>query len=88
MGGGLESRCGGRVFGADGAARYHPHRNNDSLHSLPFLNYLSKCVLMFSLRKESYGTSFNTTTGISAPLNILAKEPQMQVQHIMHFFLY
>jgi hypothetical protein len=26
MGGGLESRCVGRVYGADGAARHHPHR--------------------------------------------------------------
>ena len=26
MGGGLESRCVGRVYGADGATRYHPHR--------------------------------------------------------------
>jgi len=24
MGGGLESRCVGRVYGADGAARHHP----------------------------------------------------------------
>jgi len=29
MGGGLESRCVGRVCGADGAvARHHPHRNS------------------------------------------------------------
>jgi len=27
MGGGLESRCVGRVCGADGAARHLPHRN-------------------------------------------------------------
>ena len=26
MGGGLESRCVGRVCGADGAVRYHPHK--------------------------------------------------------------
>ena len=26
MGGGLESRCVGRVYGADGATRQHPHR--------------------------------------------------------------
>jgi len=26
MGGGLESRCVGRVYGADGAVRHHPHR--------------------------------------------------------------
>ena len=30
MGGGLESRCVGRVFGVDGAiTRYHPHRKHD-----------------------------------------------------------
>ena len=29
MGGGLESRCVGRVYGADGAARHHPHRTHD-----------------------------------------------------------
>jgi len=28
MGGGLESRCVGRVYGVDGAVRqHHPHRN-------------------------------------------------------------
>jgi len=35
MGGGLESRCVGRVYGADGVmqlARHHPHRTHD-LHS-------------------------------------------------------
>lgn len=42
---------------------------------------------MFSLREESYATSFDTTTGISAPLNILAKELQMQLEHITHFHL-
>jgi len=29
MSGGLESRCVGRVYGADGAARHHPHRTHD-----------------------------------------------------------
>jgi len=30
MGGGLESRCVGRVYGADGAtARHHPHRTHN-----------------------------------------------------------
>ena len=29
MGGGLESRCVGRVYGADGAARNRPHRTYD-----------------------------------------------------------
>jgi len=34
-GGGLESRCVGRVYGADGAvrlARQHPHRTHDLRH--------------------------------------------------------
>ena len=43
---------------------------------------------MFSLREGSDVTSFNTTTGISAPLNILVTELQMQIEHITHFFLY
>jgi len=29
MGGGLESRCVGCVYGANGAARRHPHRTHD-----------------------------------------------------------
>ena len=29
MGGGLESRCVGRVYGADGAVRHHPQRTHD-----------------------------------------------------------
>ena len=29
MGGGLESCCVGRVCGADGAVRHHPHRTHD-----------------------------------------------------------
>ena len=32
MGDGLESRCVGRVYSADGVARHHPHRTHD-LHS-------------------------------------------------------
>jgi len=28
LGGGLESRCVGRVYGADGAARHHPHHTH------------------------------------------------------------
>jgi len=30
MGGGLQSRCVGRVCGADGDVRHHPHRDSDS----------------------------------------------------------
>jgi len=29
MGGGLDSRCVGRVYGADGNVRHHPHRRHD-----------------------------------------------------------
>jgi len=36
MGGGLDSRCVVRVCGADGAARYHPHRT-PFLPSLPYV---------------------------------------------------
>jgi len=32
MGGGLESRCVGRVYGADGAV-HHPHRTTNSNYS-------------------------------------------------------
>ena len=28
MGGGIDSHCIGRVYGADGAARHHPHRTH------------------------------------------------------------
>jgi len=40
MGGGLESRCVGRVYGADGT-RHHPHRTHDP-HSGSQDHYLSK----------------------------------------------
>jgi len=44
MGGGLENRCLGRVYGADGAvrvARHHPHRTHDlSSGSQDHLTYL------------------------------------------------
>jgi len=39
MGGGLESRCVGRVYGADGAVRHHPHRT----HGLE-KTHLARCV--------------------------------------------
>ena len=35
MGAGLESRCVGRVYGADGAARHHPHRTQQLSRPLP-----------------------------------------------------
>jgi len=28
MGGGLESRCAGHVYGADGVVKHHPHRTH------------------------------------------------------------
>jgi len=35
MGGGLESRCVGRVYGADGAvARHHPQRKQNSVQKI------------------------------------------------------
>jgi len=36
MGGGLESRCVGRVYGADGA-RHHPHRTHAATQHLMLL---------------------------------------------------
>jgi len=52
MGGGLESRCVGRVYGADGAARHHPHvwlgDDNSKLqgtvadHQLNNINFISQ----------------------------------------------
>jgi len=39
MGGGLESRCVGRVYGADGAVRpaqHHPHRTHDLISHFMF----------------------------------------------------
>jgi len=38
MGGGLESRCVGRVYGADGAARYHPYRKQRLSRPPPIQN--------------------------------------------------
>jgi len=31
LGGGLDNRCVGRVYGADGAVRHHPHRTHVEL---------------------------------------------------------
>jgi hypothetical protein len=48
MGGGLESRCVGRVYGADGAARHHPHRTHDlrsgSQDHHPSKNWVQKTI--------------------------------------------
>jgi len=35
MGGGLESRCVGRVYGAYGASRHHTHRTHDLRNGRP-----------------------------------------------------
>ena len=43
MGGGLESRCVGRVYGADGAVRHHPQ-----VHHVRIPHYLNINVLTFS----------------------------------------
>jgi len=43
MGGGLESRCVGRVYGADGpvrVARHHPHRTHD-MSSKEYINKIT-----------------------------------------------
>jgi len=49
MGGGVESRCVDRVYGADGAvAQYHPHRKHDlhsgSQHHHPSKNSVHKTI--------------------------------------------
>jgi len=55
MGGGLESRCVGRVYGADGAvrvARHHPHRTHD-LHSGSQDHHPSKNSVQKTIRCNS-----------------------------------
>jgi len=48
MGGGLESCCVGRVYGADGAKRHHLHRTQDlysgSLDNHPSKNSVQKTI--------------------------------------------
>ena len=47
MGGGLESRCVGRVCGADGAvrlARHHPHLRSGSQDHHPSTNSVQKTI--------------------------------------------
>ena len=43
MGGGLESRCVSRVYGADGAVR-HPHRTHDLQDHHPSRNSVQKTI--------------------------------------------
>jgi hypothetical protein len=60
MGGGLESRCVGRVYGADGAV-HHPHRTHD-LRSCSQDSRMYK-VKINSLNKaafKEYEANFNT----------------------------
>jgi len=38
LGGGLESRCVGRLYGADDAVRHHPHRTHDPENHMLQLN--------------------------------------------------
>jgi len=44
MGGGLESCCVGRVYGADGALRHHPHRTQ----------YINKTTLLHQVGISHY----------------------------------
>ena len=45
MGGGLESHCVGRVYGADGVAQHHPHRTHSgSQDHRPFKNSVHKTI--------------------------------------------
>ena len=52
MGHGLESRCVGRVYGADGVARHHPHRKPD-LHSGSQDHHPSKNSVQKTIRCNS-----------------------------------
>jgi len=59
MGGGLESRCVGRVYGADGAvARHHPHRKHDlrsgSQDHYPSTNSVQKTICCNSTSNTPY----------------------------------
>jgi hypothetical protein len=51
MGGGLESRSVGRMYGADGAVRLHPHRTHDlrsgSQDHHPFKNSVQKSICCY-----------------------------------------
>jgi len=48
MGGCLESRCVGRMYGVDGAVRHHPHRTHDlrsgSQDHHPSINSVQKTI--------------------------------------------
>ena len=52
MGGGLESRCVDRVYGADGAVRHHLHRTHD-LHSGSQDHHPSKNSVQKTIRCNS-----------------------------------
>jgi len=55
MGGGLESRCVGRVYSADGAVQltgHHPHRKHD-LHSCSQDHHPSKNAVQKTIRCNS-----------------------------------
>ena len=49
---GLQSRCVGRVYGPDGAARFHPHRKHD-LNSGSQDHYPSKNSVQKTIRCNS-----------------------------------
>jgi len=51
MGGGLESRCVGSVYGADGAvvAQHHPHRTLEYINKIASLHQVG--ISLYFLRK-------------------------------------
>ena len=59
MDGGPESRCVGRVYGADGTARHHPHRTHDlrsgSQDHHPSTNSVQKTIRCNSISNASDG---------------------------------
>jgi len=58
MGGGLESRCVGRVYGADGA-RHHPHRTHD--------------FSLYFMRKTDGQTTLKFRNCLKTPLSLHAR---------------
>jgi len=72
MGGGLESRCVGRVYGADGAvARHHPHRKHD-LHSGSQDHHPSKNSVQKTIR-------YNSTSNASDNGRIYRKHVELRI---------
>jgi hypothetical protein len=79
MGGGLESRCLGRVYGADGAVtRHHPHRT----HDLTVTNLFNKVLNYYSSQKsEGRFLSFTVNCQNFAPISMQVSQ-QINMQNV------